>query len=600
MMFFCRLRKTAAAVLAAFACFAAACMGHTVNIVITNKDGTQINGSVALTPRKVKNSFRMKMSKSEIPANASYIDFRLDSAGAMKGDDGYFVLGDGRRGFFRADEGLLIERRNPMPIFGMKTPTGTFVAVVKKMKYEFSIVVEVVNGVYSVYPRFHVDRESLGCNPYENIVIDFYFLEGKDADYSGMGRIYRKYQLDRGEVIPLKERAKNNPQLAYSADTMFVRVKHGIKNNSQGIADQTPENEPKVNTYVSFEQFKDIMRRLKEAGVERVEMCSVGFNSGGFDGRFPDIFPIEPAFGGEKKLREAIDYAHSIDYQIVGHVVNTDFYTIAKRYNAEDIARKPDGTLLTGAILAGGRINYPCFRQVLEKYIDDDYTRLAALGFKGNHHIDVTSCIVPYICCHPDHPCNRKQTADYMNKVGLAARKYFGGWGSEGPCDHVANSIDYILYASAYPKWVGRSHELVDDVVPLWQIVYHGIILSNPFYYTIDYNIAQPRHFTPYNYVMEIAPRRLKLVEFGGRPTYYFIAYNDDAVRKIAEAYHEYQPLKYLQYEFMQSHREIAPQVFLTTYSDGSETVCNYSKKSFTYKHRDVPSMDYVLFSSKQ
>jgi len=336
-----------------------------------------------------------------------------------------------------------------------------------------------------------------------------------------------------------------------------------------------------------------IMRELKAMGVDKAEMCSVGWNSGGFDGRFPTLFPVDPAFGGEAKLREAIACAHGLGYQIVCHVCNTDFYTVSDRYDENDIARRPDGTLHRHGILAGGRAFFPCFQRVNDRYVDDDYARLAEFGFKGTHHIDVTSCIVPYPCFNPRHPLNRKQTADHMNRIGLKARRTFGGFGSEGPCDHVANSLDFVLYVSAYPKWLGTPNPLIDRLIPFWQIAYHGIILSNPFYETIDYTFETADKWAPSNELDSREKRTLKLVEFGGRPVFYFNSYKN--LTPIKTAYDEYQPLKYLQYEFMESHDEIAKNVFLTTYSDGSETLCNYSSDAFVYRGTTVKPMDYAL-----
>jgi chemotaxis protein MotB len=76
-----------------------------------------------------------------------------------------------------------------------------------------------------------------------------------------------------------------------------------------------------------------------------------------------------------------------------------------------------------------------------------------------------------------------------MNKVGMLSDAFFGAWSSEGPCDHVANTLDFVLYVSAYPKYLGKHHELMDTMVPFWQLAYHGIILSNPFFFkTNSYN----------------------------------------------------------------------------------------------------------------
>ncbi len=576
-----------------FFCVSATFAFDSVLVNTIYKNGTSDSKIVELKKRKVRNSWRLKIPKELISSNVSSIEIHGDFAKAIKGEDGYFVLGDGRSGKFNLDNGRLVERRCVMPIFGMKTPRSTFVAIVKGLKYEYETEVIASDGTYEIFPRFLIEK--IGFAPYQDLIIDFYKLTGKDANYAGMARKYRKYQLDRKEVKTIRERVKNSPQLAYTAESIFVRVKHGIKYNPK-IEHQTPENEPKVHVSYTFNDFKNIMANLKSLGVEKAEMCFVGFNSGGFDGRFPDIFPIEPAFGGEEKMREAIAYGKELGYQMTCHVCNTDFYSVAKRWNENDISLGVDGQKQKHGILAGGRAYYPCFKQVFEKYIEEDYKGLSGLGLKGTHHIDVTSCIVPYVCTHKDHPCTRQETADYMNKIGLRAREVFGGFGSEGPCDHVAKSLDYILYASAYPSWVGRKHPLVETVLPLWQIVYHGIIVSNPFYYTIDYNIEDPRGFSPYNFVMDSKFRHLKLVEYGGRPTFYFQSYRSPKnLAKIKEAHDEYKTRSYLQYEFMDDHRELAPDVFITIYSDGSKIVCNYSDKDFAYNGRDVKPMDYIL-----
>ncbi len=563
---------------------------HRAVVSVTAKDGT-VTRSERVLAVTAADTYRLTIPVQELGEAVDFIDVQFDLAEAKRGDEGYFVLSDGRLGIFREEKGSTQVRRNPMPIFGMKTPAGTFVGIVKGLPYEFKTMLVVDQGVYRLFPRFLV--KDIGFAPYEDLVVDFTVLSGDAADYSGMARVYRAYQLGRGEVIPLRERVKGNPQLAYTADSMFIRVKHGIKSNKDRIEDQTPENEPPVRVFHSFDDFMRIMRELKALGVEKAEMCSVGWNSGGFDGRFPSLFPVEPAFGGEAKLREAIACAHELGYQIVCHVCNTDFYTVSDRYNADDIALLPNGKPYLGGVLAGGRVYHPCFQRVNEAYVDEDYRRLADLGFKGTFHIDVTSCITPYPCYSPQHPCNRQQTADAMNQIGEKTRRVFGGFGSEGSCDHVARTLDYALYVTAFPSWLGAEDPLVDRLVPLWQIAYHGIILSNPYYSTIDYNYPHPSGNKPYTSLDETT-RRLKVYEFGGRPTFYFIPYRD--LKPIKAAYDEYQPAKYLQYEFMDYHGELAPEVFVTRYADGSEVVTNYSGQEFPYRGRTVAAKDYVLF----
>jgi hypothetical protein len=46
----------------------------------------------------------------------------------------------------------------------------------------------------------------------------------------------------------------------------------------------------------------------------------------------------------------------------------------------------------------------------------------------------------------------------------------------------------------------------------------------------------------------------------------------------------------------MDFHKEIAPNVFLTKYSNGHEIVCNYNKNPFKYKGVDVKPVSFEIF----
>ena len=204
------------------------------------------------------------------------------------------VLGDNRLGHFRAEKGNLLLWNTFMPIFGMKNPRGTFVAIIKGMAFECGIKVEVKKGIYEIFPHFEISKRG---GAYDDIVVDFYELEHGD-DYCAMARKYRQYQLERGEVKPLRERAKGNPNLAYTAESIFVRAKLAIKDLKNRVPHQTPENEPKLHVYYTYDKFAELMRNLKKLGVEKAEMCMVGWQAGGFDGRYPQYFPVPEELGG--------------------------------------------------------------------------------------------------------------------------------------------------------------------------------------------------------------------------------------------------------------------------------------------------------------
>ena len=52
-----------------------------------------------------------------------------------------------------------------------------------------------------------------------------------------------------------------------------------------------------------------------------------------------------------------------------------------------------------------------------------------------------------------------------------------------------------------------------------------------------------------------------------------------------------------LQMEFMEDHRKLAEDVYLTVYADGSEVLTNYSRAPFEYRGKKIPPRDYMLFN---
>ncbi len=575
--------------------FSSILTAQVASVVVTDLHDGVVESSLNLSDTEVANTKRLVIKKEDIPAFAKHIDIKFDFSSAKTGDDGYFVLSDGRLGLFKIDNGKILERRNPIPIFGMKKHSTAFVAIIKGMKYEFSTIAEVKDGVYKVYPRFHIAE--IGAPVYEDIIIDVTFFPGEDANYSAMAREYRKYQLGRGEVRPLRERAVKRPELAYAVESMYVRFLMSQKNNDKSqIWEQTLDNEPPLRVFLDFCKTENIIKSFGEMGIKDLCICYVGWNSGGLDGRFPTLFPPEARLGGEGGMKRSILAGDSFGYQSVAHVCNTDFYTISARFDMNDIACDVSGKPKSNKhLFSGGRAYSPCFKQIYKKYIKEDLAKLKELGIRGLHHIDVTSCIVPWDCHSPAHPCTRADTAKYMNKIGLRARKVLGGFASEGPCDHVVNSLDYALYISAYPRYLGRENPMVDKIVPLWQIAYHGIILSNPFYSTIDpFYENSARAKKSKGHMSDVRERWLKIVEFGGRPTFYGHKIYDN-LAPVKRAYDAYQKVKHLQWEFMDFHDEIAPNVFVTKYANGECIVSNYNEKEFIYGNKKVAPKDYIL-----
>ena len=90
-----------------------------------------------------------------------------------------------------------------------------------------------------------------------------------------------------------------------------------------------------MKAVISFDRVGDILDELKRQEVKGAELCLVGWNQKGHDGRWPQVFPVEEALGGEAKLRSVIQKAKGMGYPIVGHANHIDAYLIADCWDAE-------------------------------------------------------------------------------------------------------------------------------------------------------------------------------------------------------------------------------------------------------------------------
>ncbi|MBO5255581.1 MAG: hypothetical protein J6B07_07145, partial [Opitutales bacterium] len=257
-----------------------------VNVIFENNDKSKVEKLYKLETMS-DGAKRLTIPVCDIERGTKKVLVMSDDYQADKGDEGYFIFPSlmGNKILFKHNNNKYHSGQLQMPFWGAKTPKGTYVAIAKGLELEYSLVAEVKNGLHKLYPRYDID--DIDFDPYEDIVIDFYDL-GKNATYVDMAKKYRKYQLDRGEVKPLRERVKNNPTLKYTVESPFIRVKLAHNKHPKGVGGfNSPKWDnitPELNIVHTFDSFIDVMRKIHTAGVKEADMCFVGWQVGGFDG----------------------------------------------------------------------------------------------------------------------------------------------------------------------------------------------------------------------------------------------------------------------------------------------------------------------------
>ena len=172
------------------------------------------------------------------------------------------------------------------------------------------------------------------------------------------------------------------------------------------------------------------------------------------------------------------------------------------------------------------------------------------------------------------------------------SKELFGGFQSEAWYDYINKDVDYIMYTSFFfDVKPDDENPLFDRDIPLWQIIYHGTVLSNPSSHTVNYPLKGKKAF-------------LKMLEHGGRPLLYLYskfgdeknwmgdidlhcateAEMDECIDALKTACDFIKDYGYLQYEFMESHEKITDGIFKTVYSDGTKVIVDYNDESFQIK----------------
>lgn len=575
----------------------------------TMNDGQTVKETVTLATSG--DAEMLTVSREKIRSmNARRLDVIPDFALAKKGEAGYWFSPYGEYGEYDRDDGRCFAgyTRMTMPMFGWATPRGAWLAIVTSLKYFVRQTVLAEKGRYTIAATL---EEELCRNPYEDLVIE-YHRRPQSASYSELAKAFRDRQLSRGIVKPFRERFRTNPTLEKAILSPEVRIRQAWKPVPSSVPHQAPESEPEVKVAVTFDRVGDIVDEMKRQDVESVELCLVGWNIGGHDGRWPQTFPSEPKLGGDAKLMAAIRKAREAGYLIVPHGNFYEGYTISDDWDGEWALKDENGMLRpthNGKVTwGGGRPYYMCPQRAYEKFCTRDIPRMAAFGFTGIGYFDVVAIGEPLRCSDPRHPCSPADGSKFWRACAAISQSELGGFASESGGDWLVGNLDYSLYSYfGDPLKVERDHAagkgLVKRIVPIWQIVYNGAIASNPFTTTMNATIKD-------------RVTQLKLVEFSGRPCFYFYskfksngknwmgeedlvcATDEDmrhSVAKVKEGCDAYWRLRHLQMEFIDDHAEVANGVFRTRYANGESVFVNYTDAPCDVDGATVGPKDWIL-----
>ena len=532
---------------------------------------------------------------------------------AEAGEEGYYLVSGNEHtagsALIRFDsrdaDGELIVFHPTLNFYAVGKSDATYVVMVD-YTYWFRFKVVYADGRYKIAVRIRLTEQPVA----DGITMRVLRLSA-GADYNAVARAVREYRLSRGEIRTLSEKCAERECVEYIRSYPLVRIRMGWKPVPPEILHQTPENEPPMLVACTFERVRDIVREMKAQGVEGAEISLVGWNIKGHDGRWPQVFPVEEAFGGEEELKKTVEYVKSLGYMITCHTNSVNHYEIADTFDIDDIAMMSNGEPQTYGKWAGG-LCYNACPEIQVRYAKRDLPRIAALGFKGPHYIDCITNVRPDVCFNPKHPSTLRNSIDCLREIMRLSQKEMGGFSSEGCREFALGELDFSLYnsfRSVLSSYNADNNSLVDDVIPLVELVYHGIVLYNPCSATVNYTVKEP-------------DMAAVLALFGGRPVMYFYSSFIDpesgmlasigtnwmgseqltcvtdeelklSVAAIKRASEEYLTLCDRQKVFIESYKRLADGIAVVRYEDGVEIAANFGDCDYEYHGVSLAAHSY-------
>lgn len=572
-----------------------------------NRTFTAVNDRGDILPFAVsEESGRLTFTlKKESFADAKSLSMLGSFTETPAGTEGFYLLprnismtGDIQTFFSpRADVSFSYEKPI-MSCFAISRPDGAALVRVER-NYKFGYTVAVKDSTY----RLTLDLDL--ASPKKDTAYDDIRLEiiplPADVSLGDIAAAERQFRLDRGEITPLTEKCVR-PAVEYARKHPLIRIRMGWKPSPSPVWHQTPDNEPDMYVACTFARVRDLIDALIAAGCTGADLQLVGWNIAGHDGRFPQLFPVDPRLGGEAELKKTIAYAREKGFRISLHTNLIDAYEIADCFSWNDIVQQKTGDYLRIGHYSGG-LSYHVCPTAQERHNAAHQSQLDALDLDGIHFTDVISIVEPDTCHAAEHPCTTADGIRTVQRIMNDTRARRGAFSSEGCFDFAVPCIDYGLYVSFGNGFGDRRPPVMDRDVPFWELTYHGIILYNPTSPTINYPIKPPAD-------------RLTAILRGGRPSMYIYSKFRTGGQKnwmgeidltidgeadlrttaatIAAAERECAPLAHLQTAYMTDY-VIEGALHIAAYANGERIVGNFSDEEKCYDGHVVPAWGYCV-----
>jgi hypothetical protein len=389
-----------------------------------------------------------------------------------------------------------------------------------------------------------------------------------DGNYVDMAKRYRRYVMDTGLFVSLREKIARTPAVAALIGIPQTRV--SILRNLSPDSDRYDTKDAAKNySLTTFDERAKQLRELKARGFERVLVFISGWPHLGYDRQHPDSLPPPEKAGGWEGFKRLTDTARELNYQYILHDQYRDYYLDAPSFDPQFAVREEDARLPPQAF-PGSRFgdskqgDMPLMRHWdggQQAYLNNrfwlghmlkNYQLFFDHGIKPQGiYNDVIGYVPPDADFNPEHPTTRTEAMAGRAATMTWARHNLGIVATEAGADWT------IPYADVINQSGGGSKAIL---VPLYQLVYHDAVI-------VSFNARDQKSL-------------LQGLLFGGVPELPITPVDEKALslmKAMMTLHQRVGLLEMTRHEFLDANyrRE------RTTFADGTTVTVDWDKNSF-------------------
>jgi len=511
----------------------------------------------------------------------------------------------GEDGTFYKDEKSMTPEVNRMPVFGMKRGDAAFFAIIEdgealaKMTADISGRLHQYNTVGNVFTVMAKDTIKLTATDltiktpnvgYQGkLQIRYGFLNGDQANYSGMAAYYQDYLEQKHGMKKLQPEGDAPFYLellgSMSKEDSFL----GIPYDSQ---------EPLTD----FEQANQLLDEMNGKDIRNIRVSYNGWFNGGLYHRVPTSVKLESVLGSRKEwgaLGDRLkqnggglypDVSFLKVYRYTGFSPSRDAAQFLSRKITKiftyDLANyRRESYSFSHYILSPNKLN-GVVTDFLEDYKDFNPGAVSLHDLGDDINSDFTF----------------GETVDRQQSLRINAAEAEHLY-KEAPDMMVSGGNAYLLpYATNLlnvPLDSNR-YQLADESIPFYQMVLHGFVeyAGKPFNYADDQNVRKlvlkslETGSNVYYRWMYADPGKIKPLEYKQLYATYYKVWFDEAM----QAYKEVNGiLKQVRGQRIVDHNKLEEGVFKTTYENGLSVIVNYRQEAVVIDGVTIDAEQYYV-----